>query len=316
MFRFLVKRVALLIVTLLVSSLVIFSGLWLSPGDPLTALTGPRILTSQAKEALRERYHLNGGFVDQYWSWFTGILHGDFGTSIDLRTSVKDVISARAPITIELIIYSSIIVLLIGVVMGVIAGLRQGGPIDTGIVAGASVLVAVPSFVAATLFLLIFSVQLNWLPALGEGTGLIDRISHLTLPAFALALPTVGLVTRMTRVSIAKEADAEHVQTAISRGIEFRLVLRRHILRNAAVPITTVAGVALISQFALSAVVEQAFGLNGLGSSLVVAAGSKDLPLVQGIAVVLVTAFVVCNMGVDLLYLALDPRMRSAGITA
>ena len=158
--------------------------------------------------------------------------------------------------------------------------------------------------------ILVFSVNLGWFPATGEGEGVFGRIAHLTLPAVALGLTSMALVARVTRSSVRDELGREHVQTAVSRGIPFRLVLRRHVLRNAAIPITTIAGLTIASLIALSAIVERAFALNGLGAYLVEAAASKDFAVVQGISLVLVAAFVVTNMVVDLLYALLDPRVK------
>jgi len=134
-------------------------------------------------------------------------------------------------------------------------------------------------------------------------------VQHLTLPAVALAISSIAIVARVTRAAVRAEADREHVQTAISRGIPARQLIRRHILRNAAIPITTVSGITIASLIAVAAVVETAFSLNGLGAYLVQAAESKDLAVVQGISLVLVTAFVVINAIVDVLYAALDPRV-------
>ena len=176
-------------------------------------------------------------------------------------------------------------------------------------------LAALPAFVAATLLMSTFSVRLGWFPAFGNGEGLFDRIRHLTLPAIALAGASMALVARVTRTSVRGEVDREHVQTAVSRGLPRGTIIRRHVLRNAAIPITTVAGITIASLIALAAVVERAFSLNGLGSYLVAAAASKDFAVVQGISLVLVTVFVVLNTIVDLLYALLDPRVKlgSAG---
>ena len=147
------------------------------------------------------------------------------------------------------------------------------------------------------------------LPALGNGTDLVSNIKHFTLPAIALAVSSLAIVARVTRAAVREESDREHVQTAVSRGIPSRQLIRRHILRNAAIPITTIAGITIASLIAVAAVVETAFSLNGLGAYLVQAAESKDLAVVQGISLVLVTAFVVINLLVDVLYALLDPRV-------
>jgi peptide/nickel transport system permease protein len=181
--------------------------------------------------------------------------------------------------------------------------------VDGLVVGGTTFFAAVPAFIASVVLLSVFAVDLGWFPALGGGHGLFDQIKHLTLPAVALALAALATVARVTRVSVRAEASREHVQTAVSLGLPRRTILRRHVLRNAAIPITTVVGLAVIAQIALAAVVEQAFGLNGLGAGLVQAAASKDIPTVQGIALVLVTAFVLCNAAIDVLYAWLDPRV-------
>jgi peptide/nickel transport system permease protein len=168
---------------------------------------------------------------------------------------------------------------------------------------------AVPSFVAAIVLILLFSVKLGWFPALGNGTDLWSNVRHFTLPAIALAVSSLAIVARVTRAAVREEADREHVQTAISRGIPPRQLIRRHVLRNAAIPIATVSGITIASLIAVAAVVETAFSMNGLGAYLVQSAESKDLAVVQGISLVLVAAFVLINALVDVLYAALDPRV-------
>lgn len=309
MLRFLVRRLALLVLALLVSSFVIFGSLNLAPGDPLSVLSGGRTLPGPALAALRAQYHLDDPFLSRYVQWLGGVvLHGDLGTSIQFRSPVTAVIEDRLATTAGLVLYAGLLIVVFGVGLGVLAGLRRG-PLDSAIVTVTTVLAAVPSFVAAIVLLSVFAVGLGWFPAIGTGSGFGDRLSHLTLPAIALAASALAVVTRVTRVTVRAELAREHVQTATSRGIPRRLVIRRHVLRNASIPITTVVGITITSLFALSAVVERAFGLNGLGAGLVNAALSKDFTVVQGIALVLVAAFVVANAAVDLLYAVLDPRV-------
>jgi peptide/nickel transport system permease protein len=306
--RFVARRLAMLVATLLVASFAIYASLSIAPGDPLSVLTGGRTLPPEALAVLRARYHLNDPLLVQYWHWLVGALHGDLGTSIALRESVNALIGERALVTFELVAYASLLIVLLGVGSGVLAGLRRGA-IDMGVIASTTVLAAIPSFVAAIALISFFAVKLGWFPALGAGTGGLDRLWHLTLPAIALALSALAIVARVTRVSVREELGREHVQTAISRGLPSGLVVRRHVLRNAAIPIVTVTGITIASLIALSAVVERAFSLNGLGSALVSAAASKDFAVVQGIALILVAAFVITNTIVDLLYAVLDPRV-------
>jgi peptide/nickel transport system permease protein len=306
--RFAARRAAMLIAALLASSFVIFASLDLAPGNPLSSLSGGRTLPPEAEAQLRAQYHLDDSFLSRYWHWLTSALHGDLGTSIALREPVSTVIGDRAGVTAALVLYAALIIVVLGVGLGLASGLRRGA-VDTSIVAATSVLAAIPSFVAAIVVLSVFSVSLGWFPALGAGEGFGDRIWHLTLPAIALGLSAMAVVVRVTRVSVRSELGREHVQTAISQGIPYRQVIRRHVLRNAAIPVTTVVGITITSLIALSAVVERAFNLNGLGAALVQAALSKDLAVVQGIALVFVAAFVVANALVDLLYAVLDPRV-------
>ncbi|MDX6725890.1 MAG: peptide/nickel transport system permease protein [Baekduia sp.] len=309
MWRFAARRAAMLVAALLVSSFVIFGSLDLSPGDPLSTLSGGRTLPPEAVAQLRAQYHLDDPFLTRYWDWITGVvLHGDLGTSIAYRESVSAVIGARLGTTLDLVLYAALLIVVLGVGLGVVAGLKRG-LLDTSIVTGTTIFAAVPSFVAAIVLLSVFSVNLGWFPALGSGDGGMDTVKHLTLPAIALALSAMAIVVRVTRVSVRTELGREHVQTAVSRGIPYPLVVRRHVLRNAAIPVTTVVGITITSLIALSAVVERAFSLDGLGAALVQAALSKDFAVVQGIALVFVAAFVVANAIVDVLYAFLDPRV-------
>jgi peptide/nickel transport system permease protein len=308
MAAFVLRRLAMLVVALLVSSFVIFAGLQLAPGDPLAALSGGRSLSPETLATLRAQYHLDDPFLVQYWHWLIGALQGDLGQSIAQRQDVSSIISERIGVTAELVLLAALMILAAGIGLGILAGLRRGA-VDTGVLIATSVLAAIPSFVAAVLLLSVFAVNLGWFPAIGAGEGFGDRLWHLVLPAVALAASALAIVARVTRVSVREELEREHVQTAVSRGIPWRLVVRRHVLRNAAIPIATVSGITITSLIALSAVVERAFGINGIGATLVQAAASKDLALVQGIALVLVAAFVIGNTLVDLLYAVLDPRV-------
>ena len=298
----------MLVATLVVSSFVIFSALYLAPGNPIAVLSGGRTLPAASIKVLEARYHLNDPFLTQYWLWLKGVVHGDFGISIALRENVSTLIASRIGTTAALVLYASLLILVIGIGLGLAAGLRRGF-LDTSVLAATAVSAAIPSFVAAIVLILLFSVKLTLFPSLGDGQGLFGTIYHLTLPAVALAISSLAIVARVTRASVREEFGREHVQTAVSRGIPYRQLVRRHVLRNAAIPITTISGITVASLIAIAAVVERAFGLNGLGAYLVSAANSKDFAVVQGISLVLVTAFVVVNVLVDVLYAILDPRV-------
>ena len=310
--RFVVRRLVVLLVSLLVASFVIFAALYLAPGDPIAALSGGRSLPPASVHVLEQRYHLNQPFLAQYRYWLDNALHGNLGISIMLRENVSTLIASRIWTTAGLVLYASLIIVVVGVVLGIVSGLRRGG-LDTSTLVVTAVSAAIPAFVAAIALILLFAVKLGWFPALGNGTSFLSNVRHFTLPAIALATASVAIVARVTRASVRAESDREHVQTAISRGIPARYVIWRHIVRNAAIPITTITGITIASLIAVAAVVEVAFSLNGLGAYLVQAAESKDIAVVQGISLILVTAFVVVNMLVDVLYAVLDPRVTLGG---
>lgn len=309
MVRYLLQRALLFFGTLLISSFIVFSALYLMPGDPIGNLTGGRSLPPEAMEALRQRYHLDEPFLQRYLSWLGGLFRGDLGRSVIFNQDVASMLADKLTITLQLVGYAAVILTLAGIALGVIAGLKRGVA-DSIIVAFTSFLAAVPPYMAALLLLSVFAVGLGWFPAIGAGDA-GERLIHLTLPAIALAASSLAIVARVTRVSIRAEANREHVQTAVSRGLPETEVVFRHILRNALMPIVTVVGVATASLLAISAVVEQAFSLDGVGAMLVQAALARDIAVVQAIALLFVFAFVSVNTLVDVLYVFLDPRLRT-----
>lgn len=309
MARFLARRLGMLFASLLVASFAIYGALYLAPGNPIAVLTGGRAVSPATVRVLEARYHLNEPFLTRYWHWLVDALHGNFGISLINRQSVSSLISQRIGTTAGLVAYTALIILVFGLSIGVLSALRPGW-VDNLLVTLTSVLTATPSFVAAIVLISVFAVKLHWLPALGDGQGFTDEVKHLTLPAIALAASSVALVARISRASVREELGREHVQTATSRGLSRRKILRKHVLRNAAIPIATVTGLTIASLFTLAAIVEEAFDLNGIGAALVNAAESKDFAVVQAISLILVAAFVITNAIVDVLYAFLDPRVQ------
>ena len=306
--RFLAGRLVALVITLLLASMAIYGAMFLAPGSPLAFLTRGRTMSPEELDAIAAQYHLNEPVWRQYLYWLNGVLHGDLGTSILQKAPVTSLIGERAVNTLWLVVCASILILVVGLTVGIIAGLKPGW-IDTSLMLTATAAMAIPAFVAAIILILIFAVNLQWFPVFGQGEGFTDRIYHLVLPSVALALASVAYVARLTRAAIRSEAESDHVQTAVSRGLPQRSIISKHILRNAMIPIVTVAGLTIGGLIAGAVVIEQVFQLNGLGSYLVEAVGSKDFPVVQAISLILVASFIVLNTIVDLLYAALDPRI-------
>ncbi|WIM94116.1 ABC transporter permease [Actinoplanes oblitus] len=308
MIGFVGRKLAGVVATIAVASVVIFGALYLAPGDPASLLAGGHEVTPATMAAIRARYHLDEPFWAQYWHWLSGLLSGDPGTSMAGNEPVTALISARIGTTALLVAYASLLIVIFGVAAGILGG-TAGRAVDGALTVTTTVLMAAPAFVAAILLIWIFATELSWFPVFGSGDGFGDRIHHLTLPALALSGGYLAYVSRITRTEVRTELAADHVAAARARGLPRRAVLRRHVLRNAAPPILAVSGVTVAGLFAGTAVAEQAFGVNGLGSLLVQSAARQDLVVVQVLSLLLVSAFVVVNMLVDVLNAALDPRL-------
>jgi peptide/nickel transport system permease protein len=305
---FALRRLLGLAATLLVTSFLIFGALYLTPGSPLSYLVGGRTVSPQTVARIKAEYHLDAPFPTRYLSWLDDVLHGRFGVSLVYKESVGGLISPRLGDTLFLLCYAAILIILVGVTAGVAAGLARPR-VDGAITALATVGLATPSFIASTVLVTVFAVQVRLFPVFGAGSGFTDRLWHLTLPAVALALSGCAYVTRVTRAAIRQERNREHVETAYSRGLPAHVVIRRHVLRNALAPIATVSGLTIAGLIAGTAVVETAFGLDGVGSLLVQSVSQQDFAVVQAICLILVTAFVLVNTLVDLLYPLIDPRL-------
>ena len=298
----------MMMATLVVASVAIYGALFLAPGNPATLLAGGHA-TPQLIAAIERQEHLNESFLLRYWSWLTGILHGNLGTSFVYRVPVTSLLAGRVLNTVFLVVYASLLIIVGGVFLGLMSALRQR--LGTVITMVTSVGLATPSFVAAIILITIFAVDLKWFPVFGAGTGFFDRLSHMTLPAVALATSWMAYMAQLTKAAASEELGREHVETARSRGVRERYIVTRHVLRNALIPIATVSGLTIAGLIAGDVVVEQAFGINGLGSFLVQAALDKDFASVQAVALILVATFVLVNAVVDFWSLLLDPRIRA-----
>jgi peptide/nickel transport system permease protein len=305
---FIARRLGAVAATLLVTSFLVFASLYVAPGDPVAFLIQGRSPSPEAVAAIKEQYGLDQPFLMQYLHWLGGVLHGDLGRSFQFREDVGSLISARLGTTLALVVMSSVLITIVGLGAGIIGSLHAGRTADRGVLVMTTVLAAVPSFVAAILLISLFSVRLGWFPTFGAGAGLIDRVYHLTLPSIALSLTFIALVGRVTRSAMLDELGREHVEVALSRGVPRRTVVRRHVLRNALGPITTISGLLVAGLLVSSAIVESAFGLSGLGSLLVQSVDKGDFPVVQAIVLIVVSAFVLVNLVVDLLQPLIDPR--------
>jgi peptide/nickel transport system permease protein len=309
--RLLVRRLAGLLLTLVTSSLLVFSSLYVAPGDPVATLSGGRTLPPEAVQALRRQYHLDDPFFSRYLAWLGDLVRGDPGQSLAFGTGVADLIGARAATTALLVAMASVLIVGGGVGFGLLAGIR-GGLLDKGVLLTTVIGQAVPSFVAAIALIWVFAIELGWFPAIGAGAGagFAGRVHHLVLPAVALALAQLAYVARITRAATREELRREHVETAWARGLAPSQIARRHVVRNAMIPIVTVSGLTVAGLLTTTVVVERAFNLDGVGSLLVESVIRKDFAVVQAVSLLLVAGFILVNTLADVVHRALDPRMR------
>ncbi len=305
----LARAVGARLLTILAASFLIFAALNAAPGDPVRAVLGPH--ASHAAVAHERRIlGLDHPLIVRYWDWLTHAVAGNFGTSLVYKTSVGSLLGPRIGTTVFLVCFSLILTVAGGLVVGLLGGAVPRLSAPTAALTG--VFLAIPAFVAAQLLVVIFALHLGWLPVSGDGVGFVGQLQHLTLPAVSLAVGWSAWIAQVTRTAIRETAALEHVDTSRGRGIATVRVFRRHVLRNASIPIITVSGLTLAALFAGAVVVENAFSLNGLGSLLVSAVSAKDYSVVLAVSIIFVAIFVVVTSAIDALHIALDPRIRHA----
>jgi peptide/nickel transport system permease protein len=303
-------RLALSVVVLLVVSIFAFSIVHLAPGSPITALTRGKYLSPVARENLVREYGLNKPLPTQYFAWLGNAVRGNFGRSITLSATVGSVLAARLPITCELVGGALCLTLLFGLPVGILAARRPRAFSTRGLRATALTLLSTPIFFSSYLLVFIFVVKLGLLPAFGAGTTTSGHLRSLILPCVALALGLVGQLVEVSRVAFAEALQSEYVEFARAKGLSERRILFAHAFPNVLPRLFTLIGLQLGGMLAGTVVVEQVFGLAGIGSTLVAGISQSDYPLVQGCVMVLGAAFIVVNLIVDLAVIAIDPRAR------
>jgi peptide/nickel transport system permease protein len=305
----LLRRLGAMVLTLAVSSFVIFGGMYAAPGDPVTFLIGnPENLTPERVEAVRAQYHLDEPFLAQYALWAGGVLRGDLGDSFVYQQPVADLLASRLPVTLLLVAMASVMFVVIGIALGVLSALRRGTAVDSLVTGLTTLATSVPNFVVALVLVSVFAVELRWFEVSGNGTGFLDRVYHLTLPAIALALGALATVSRVTRQTMVEQQALDHVEAARSYGLAPRKIIYRHVLRNSLGPVVTMCGLIVAGMLAGTVVIEGIFGLNGVGNLLVDAINTHDFPVVQAILLYMVVAYMLVTTLLDLVYPLIDPR--------
>ncbi|WP_329479332.1 ABC transporter permease [Kribbella sp. NBC_01484] len=309
----LLERTAVLLVSLAVSSVLVFAFMAVLPGDPARVALGVNA-SDQAVAELRRQFGLDRPLPTQYFDWLGGLLHGDLGTSYVSKVAIGPQVFDRLQVTLWLVVAGMIIALAIAVPAGTIMAGRHRNVSGLALSAVSQLGVAVPAFLAGILLIMLFAVKLGWLPANGWTPPAQDPtmfVKQLILPALALGLVQGAVLTRYVRSAVLDVLREDYLRTARAKGLRPFPALWRHGLRNAAVPVVTVLGLQLATLLIGAVVVERVFVIPGLGSLLLDGVSNRDLLLVQDVVMVLVVAVLVVNFLVDLLYVALDPRLRT-----
>jgi peptide/nickel transport system permease protein len=310
--RYLLRKLAAFLVTLLFVSALVFVVVRVLPGDPALVIMGTEG-SPEAVARLREAMGLDRPLAVQYAEWLGRAVRGDLGVSIQYDVPVARLIGSRLPVTLPLTIMAAALMLAVGLPLGVYAATRARRLGDYVAMVVSQLGIAVPAFWSGLLLILLFSVRLGWTQSGGftawsEGAGAALR--SLLLPAIALGLFQAAVLVRATRSAVLDVLREDYVRTARAKGVPEPAVVGKHTLRNAMIPIVTVAGVQLGQLIAGSIVLENVFALPGLGRLALVAIGARDLPVVQGVTLFVAAAIVVINFSVDVLYAVLDPRIR------
>jgi oligopeptide transport system permease protein len=303
---YIIRRVAVMIPVFFGATLLIYAMVFLLPGDPLAALGGDRPLSPAVAAQLRAQYHLDEPFWLQYLHYLGGMAHGDLGRAYS-GLPVNDVLAQAFPVTIRLALIALAVEAALGVTFGVIAGLRQGGIFDATVLIAGLVIIAVPIFVLAFLAQFIFGVRLG---VAAVTVGSHATLARLLLPGIVLGAVSFAYVVRLTRASVAANAHADYVRTATANGVSRPRVIVVHILRNSLIPVVTFLGADLGALMGGAIVTEGIFNIHGVGGVLYQAVTRQEAPTVVSIVTVLVVVYLIANLAVDLLYAALDPRIR------
>ena len=312
MYRYVARRLLATIPVLGVVALVVFGILHLSPGDPAALIAGDSA-TPQQIAVMRAKLGLDRPVWEQFGSWLWSVVHGDLGISIFSNQPVTRLIGQRLEPTIALTITTTIFTVLVAVPIGVIAAWRAGTWIDRTVMGFAVFGFSFPVFVVGYLLIYLMAMTLGWLPVQGYralSAGFGPFLYHLILPSVALGISFMALIARITRTSVLEVLNQDYIRTARSKGLAMWQVLLYHALPNAAVPIVTIIGVGIAVLIGGVVVTESVFAIPGLGRLVVDSILSRDYPVIQGVLLIFAGVYVGINLAIDLLYVALDPRIR------
>lgn len=310
--RFVAYRLVALVAVLLAVTFLTFLLLSLTKGDPAQILLQTESGNQARYDAIRKDLNLDDNIVVRYTKWLNDAMHGDLGRSYAKNQSVASLIQETAPVTMALIVYAQIIALGVAVPLGILTAYKAGSFFDKSANTTAFALLSIPNFVLGVLLVYFFALRLHWFPAIVASGVETTDIKSLFLPALTLAIGQIAVYMRLLRTDMISTLQEDFIGMARAKGMPTRHILLRHAFRPSSLSLLTVAGLAVGQLIAGSVVVEQIFGIQGMGFLLVDSIYRRDLLVIQGVVLVVAVGFVIVNFIVDLLYAALDPRIRHA----
>lgn len=309
--RYVAKKLAGLVATVLVVSFLVFAAFAVIPGDPATSMLGTQA-TPEKVEALREEMRLNDPLIERFGRWAIQFIQGDLGASYSYQMPVSSMIGEKIPVTLALTVMAFLMMVAISIPVGIFCARHAGGFLDRGITVVNQIIMAIPPFFSGILITLLFGLILHWFTPGGyvSYTQSVWRfLGYLIFPALAIALPKAAMAVKLLRSSVLSEMKLDYVRTAYSRGNRTKSVLYRHVLKNALIPVVTFLGMALADMVAGSIIIEQVFNIPGLGRILLTSISNRDYPVVQAIIVCIAFLVIFVNFAVDLIYKLVDPRI-------
>ncbi len=309
--KYIIKKLGMMIATLLVVSICVFLAFSVIPGDPALRMLGTEA-SPELVEQTRAQMGLNDPLLLRYAKWFAGFVRGDFGTSYNYKTPVSGMIVSKIPITLTMAIMAFLMTILVSIPLGIVTAKHEGGTLDRVITVVNQIIMAVPPFFSGILITFIFGMILRLFTPGGFVSYTVDFgkfIRYLFFPALAIALPKISMTVKMLRGSLIDESLKDYARTAYSRGNNTNGVLYRHILKNAMIPVITFLGMALADMVAGSIVIEQVFSIPGISRILLTSISNRDYPVVEAIIMGTAIIVIVVNFLVDVIYRVIDPRI-------
>lgn len=305
MLKYTIRRLLAILPILIGISFIVFAMMDIIPGDPATLMLGDKA-TLEQKEMLNAQLGYDKPFAERYLNFLKGAVHGDLGTSYRTRQPVMDEIMVRFPKTLKLAVLSLLTSVLIGIPLGILSAVRQYSALDVLSTTAALLVAAIPTFWMGLLLMLLFALRLDWLPASGSETWL-----HYVMPTITLSLPLASSLLRLTRLTMLEVINQDYIRTAHAKGIRETAIIVLHAFKNASLPIVTSLGMSFGSLLGGTVIIESIFAMPGLGTLMINAIRTKDIPQVMGTALFLSALFCLVMLVIDILYAVLDPRVQS-----